>query len=287
MIEYCKIYNRIILFDTQNSMYKINFSDYFYFNIENIIYDMDVIRNICNDLSSIYPNVIADDMTDIINGKCRFNFTKDLIYIHKNTLILLPKEKRPETILFMTKFGGGCAYVIFKTLMFKQNIISHVLDNYSQISKPYLCIQVRNTDIKSDYQLLYTQNKTLIHSYNSIYIATDDINVLEYFKTQGLPIVNFTRFGTKKWKNLHGNKTISSNSKILDLISDIYLIVMADEFLSNSKGGFIQMCRECRKNRDYISSKFIINTSVKKKKNISNPQNFTSVFNTLSRPLFK
>ena len=62
---------------------------------------------------------------------------------------------------------------------------------------------------------------------------------------------------------------------------------MADEFLSNSKGGFIQMCRECRKNRDYISSKFIINTSVKKKKNISNPQNFTSVFNTLSRPLFK
>lgn len=265
MIEYCKIYNRIILFDTQNSMYKINISDYFYLNIENIIYDMDVIRNICKDISSIYPNVLADDMTDIINGNCRFNFTKELICIYKNNPILLPKEKRPETIIFMTKFaGGGGGYFIFKTLMFKQNIISHTLDNYSQINKPYLCIQVRNTDRKSDYQLLYTQNKTLIHSYNSIYIATDDINVLDYFKKQGLSIFNFTRFGTEKFKNLHGNKTISPNSKILDLVSDIYVIVMAEEFLSNSNGGFIKMCRECRKNRDYISSKFVEHINIKK-----------------------
>jgi len=276
IIEYCKIYNRIILFDTQNSMYKINFSDYFYLNIENIIYDMDVIRNICKDISSIYPSVIADDMTNIINGNCKFNFTKDLICIHKNNLILLPKEKRPETIIFMTRFGGGRAYVIFKTLMFKQNIISHVLDNYSQISKPYLCIQVRNTDRKSDYQLLYTQNKTLIHSYNSIYIATDDINVLDYFKKQGLSIVNFTRFGTEKWKNLHGNKSITPNSKILDLVSDIYLIVMAEEFLSNSIGGFIQMCRECRKNKDFISSKFVEHIKIKKPPLNSNKSSWLS-----------
>ena len=62
---------------------------------------MDVIRNICKDISSIYPSVIADDMTNIINGNCKFNFTKDLICIHKNNLILLPKEKRPETIIFL------------------------------------------------------------------------------------------------------------------------------------------------------------------------------------------
>ena len=45
-IKYCKKHNRILLFDTIHSVYTINFNDYFDININNIIYDYNIIKNI-------------------------------------------------------------------------------------------------------------------------------------------------------------------------------------------------------------------------------------------------
>jgi hypothetical protein len=266
IIEYCKHHNRIILFDTCNSLYKINFSDYFDLPHINIIYDFNKIINICKDESDIYPHFVKKkDLADIIAGNAIFEDTLGKISFN-GKLLRLPDKTRPEKILFFSTGGGGDGYVIFKTLSFKQNVIRHVLTKYSQIIKPYLCIQIRNTDYKCNYQLLYEQNKDLVHSFNYIYIATDDINVLDYFRSKNLSIVNFTRFGTEQSVNLHENKSVNPDSKILDLITDIYFIMMADIFLSNSEGGFVNLAKSCRQMRPFISSKFIIEENITKKK---------------------
>ena len=279
ILLYCKKYDRILLFNTMNSLYKINFSDYFDLPHENIIYDHNEIVKICKEDCDIYPSFLGKNLSDIINGKLNFSHAMGGWGRHNDKEIKLPTEKRPEKIIFMTRGGGGHGYLMFKTLTFKQNIISHVMEKYSQIKKPYLCIQVRNTDRKSDYKLFYRQKRELIHSYNSIYIATDDINVLEFFQSKELPILNFTAFGTEKHKNLHGNNSISPHTKILDLITDIYIIVRANKFLSNSIGGFIKLVRECRENQDYISSKF----SIKKDgSDLSQTRDFSKLFRIIN-----
>jgi hypothetical protein len=146
------------------------------------------------------------------------------------------------------------SFPIFKSLYFKQNIIDHVKEQYSKLPSPYLCIQVRNTDRKCDYVSLYEINKELIHSYNSIYIATDDKDSLDFFRSKGLPIYNFTDFPSIPYENLHFS-SIDPDIKIKNLICDIYIISMAEKLLTNSIGGFICLCRAIRKDINIITDK--------------------------------
>jgi hypothetical protein len=290
ILIYGEKYERIILFDTMNSFYKINFSDYFDLPQKNIIYDFNEIKKICNDDCDIYPSFIGRNMSQIIKGEMLFKYVKGIGSRYNDILIKLPEEKRPEKIIFIARGGGelrrrvDVGYIIFQTLSFKENVVSHVLYRYSQIKKPYLCIQVRNTDRKSDYIGLYKQNKDLLCSYNSIYLATDDINVLNYFTSKKLPVLNFTNFGNEKSKSLHTNMSVSPQVKILDLITDIYLIMMANEFLSNSFGGFILLLRKIREERDYIFPKFINELEdtnpilQSEKKEVNERRNFANLF---------
>ena len=125
-----------------------------------------------------------------------------------------------------------------------------------------MAIQVRNTDYKCDYEKLYEDNKTLIHSYNSIYLATDDKNSILFFLSKGLNVFNFTTFknGSSNFVNLHYyDKSIDPHVKFVDLISDIYLCTMCDKLLSNSRGGFIRLIRDCHSDKNYMKEIFDFN----------------------------
>ena len=95
-------------------------------------------------------------------------------------------------------------------------------------------------------------NKEIIHNYKAIYIATDDIDSLNYFKEQNLNIYNFTTFPKIKSINLHTNTLISGDIKIKNLFIDLYIIAMSDKLLSNSKGGFIKLAKEIFKYKLYL-----------------------------------
>ena len=272
-LAYSKRHNRVLLFDTTQSCYQINFSDYFKLPQKNIIYDINEIRNICKDNYKIYPTFLNNKLKEIMSGSLEFKFRPDG-FTYNNQSIKLPRERREEEIIFYTSCGGGEGFRMFKKLIFKQNIIQYCKDNYNQIQKPYLCIQVRNTDIKCQYKKMYESQKALINNYKSIYVATDDEAALVFFKSKGLNIINFTTFGLVKSRNLHVNSSINPDKKIMDLLSDIYIITMSDKFLSNSVGGFIDLVRDCRRNRDFISRKFITTLPASiEKKSVTEPIN--------------
>ena len=63
-------------------------------------------------------------------------------------------------------------------------------------------------------------------------------------------------FPKKSTTNLHENNSINGEIKIKNLICDLYIISMADHFLSNSMGGFTQLARECFNNKYIIQNKF-------------------------------
>jgi len=257
-INYCKKYKRILLFDTINSTYKINFIDYFGINEPNMIYDFNQIKSLCNNNNfSVYPNCLNTKLIDILEGKIRFKYEKDRPGFSYNTTILsLPAKIINEDIIIYSRCGGGNGFEIFKRLSFKNNIKEYCKQKYSLLEKRYLYIHVRNTDIKCNYQELYLKNKNLIHSYNTIYVATDDKEVIEYFKSQNLTIFNFCKFPESgNYQSLH-TSNVNPDEKIKSLICDIYIAIMSEKILSTSKGGFINLLRHCYNNKKLIENKF-------------------------------
>lgn len=261
VLTYCKKYNRKILLDTVHSSFRVNLSEYFDILDPYIIYDMDIIRTICQHELSILPNVGSDIMNQILNGdiKLLINGQNTVFANGQSSLNLaaLPKHCVSQKILLLGITGGGVGYSMFKTFKPVMPVKTYCHEKYSQLKTPYLCIQVRNTDYRCNYQGLYEQNKQLIHSYGDIYIATDDKLALEYFRSKSLNVVNFTQFGEGNGP-LHLNKSLDPHRRMMDLICDIYIIAMAETVLSNSDGGFIHLVKTCNQNKHEVAEQFRI-----------------------------
>jgi len=249
-----------LLFDSRNSLLKINFSDYFQLPRKNVIYDTNEIQTICNNQQlQIYPPCLQNKLSEIIDGKIVFTYCLGGgAYLFEDTRLNLPNHPIKKDIIIHSMCGGGNGYLLFKSIKFKNNIKKHCKANHLLLPKPYLCIQVRNTDYKCDYVSLYQTNKQLIHSYKSVYIATDNKDVLQFFKdeSKGLTIYNFTHYpDNTQYKSLH-TSNIDPDVKLKDVMSDIYIITMCDKLLSNSKGGFIDLVRKCHDNKSSEKIKY-------------------------------
>ena len=255
-LDYCRKTNRVLLLDTRKTCYKMCFDDYFYFkNIDvTVITDINTIETIFSDTTlSIYPDNIKDRDLKLFN----FKHLSGNAYLNDNIILNLPRTDTISDIIVHVQAGihaPETSLIIFKSIYFKQNIIDHVKEQFSKLPSPYLSIHVRNTDYKCDYIRLYETNKELIHSYNAIYIATDDKESLEFFKSKGLPIYNFTEFPSIEYRNLHYS-SVDPDIKIKNVICDIYIIGMAEKLLTNSIGGFIKLCENIRKDINIIRDK--------------------------------
>ena len=230
---------------------KINFSDYFNLSNKNVIFDIKKINKICNHKNyTIYPEVLNSKMNDILNGTITFNYSgEEGIFCYNGIKLTLPEDNRKENIIIYNECFTGSGYKIFKELIFQPNIKEICIKRYNILKKPYLCIQIRNTDYKCDYISYFNTHEQEIRLFKEIYIATDDKKTLDFYREKGLSIQNFTTFSTndKTW-NLH-QSNIDPYIKFIDLFSDIYIAGMSDKLMSNSCGGFINLLRELNNNK--------------------------------------
>jgi len=252
-LEYCVQNKRILLVNGMKSTYKINFSDYFdMVSNDNIIFDTEIIKKICSNTSySIYPNELQDKMNDILENNIIFNYgrnTTEFCYNNNYIIFELFDKEISEDIIIFRCCGGANGYILLKQLTFKKNILDICKERYNRLNKPYLGIQIRNTDRKCDYIQFFIDNEMLIKSYTEIYISTDDINALQFFREKDLEIKNFTSFPTHKFKSLH-HSNIDPHTKFIDMISDIYIMSLSDKLISPSEGGFIRLIKDVMKNK--------------------------------------
>jgi hypothetical protein len=253
-LEYCNKYNRILLIHKEK-LYDINYESLLSCN--NIIHEPDKIKNIiCGDNITIHPSVFNNRMIDIFNNKIHFTFSRPA-HSYKNIILSLPLHDLSENIILYVN-GGGNGYPLFKKLYFQLKIKQIISDRYETLKKPYLSIQIRNTDYKCDYELLYENNIDEIHSAIEIYIATDDKKALRFFIDKGLPVKNFTTFPVaSEYRSLHSSQ-LDPHIKFIDMLSDIYICGMSDKLITSSKGGFIRLIRNCNQNKDHLNKQFEI-----------------------------
>ena len=255
-IEFCKKTNRTLIFNGDDTCYNhtegqgprkkqsglnlVNFFDIDY----DILLDSNQINDFIksNQELSIYPNGL-----DIKNTKYTWSKENQCVMgsYNDNTHCFTTKfndyDNLEEDILIFAGGGGAGNAIKFMNEYF---IVSEYMKNYfesfyNKINKPYLSIQVRNTDRFSDYKKLYIENKDLLHSYNNIFLATDDYNTLKYFKEIDLNIYNFTKFSENYSKSSFHKGDIDSNLKIGYTLLDLYLMSKSDKIISNSVGGYI------------------------------------------------
>ena len=265
LISYCKIHKRTLLLDFTNSAYNINFSDFFKINIISkisrrnkvpccpIIYNSNEIKNIILSLENsnsltVYPNNLDFNIIDLFDKTKKISFNKDTnnIFNYKcnNILLQLPSNDVDEKVILFSCCGGGNGYTFFKDTLLCENIKNIINKKIALLKKNYLCIHVRNTDIKCNYKKLYMEHKDIIDNFEQVYICTDDKVAYEYFKSKISNILCFTTFPEKSYKNLHYSDILPS-TKMEDLLTDIFICTNSKSILSNSEGGFINLLRKC------------------------------------------
>lgn len=261
-IDYCKKSNRVLLLDTMNSEYKINFSDYFTFDESigvKIIYDIEEIKEIVkNEKLTTFPTYIRPILNDIACGNVKMRCSRIFDYVdNRNNSFNIPRGRVKEDIIVYIQWGGSRTYDLFSKIIFKPCIIEHCTFLHDKIQKPYVAIQIRNTDYKCNYERLYEDNKKILHQMENVFIATDDKNCLDFFKAKNLNVMNFTTFPNETYYNLHYSK-ICPETKIKDMFADLYIASMADKFFTNSKGNFVKLIRTMHLHKAWIQKMFTI-----------------------------
>ena len=265
-ISYCELTNRTLLLDFTRSEYRINFFDYFLIKSArcNIIYDTNEIIKVLTTLKntnrlSVYPPNLDFNIIDLFNenSKCISWFTfveGKLDFSYKGISLALPSNSN-ETVILHSACGGGLGYLFFRTLRLRDQIKVAVREKLQRLGPEYLCIHVRNTDLKCNYQELYLNHQSLIHSFKQLYLCTDDKKVYEFFKTQNLNVACFTTFPENYIDGLglhHYYQGITADQKIFDVIVDIFIATNSKILLSDSKGGFINLIRTCHQNKSDV-----------------------------------
>lgn len=215
------------------------FEEFFYFENHNFIYKQDEINEILKKKPVFFPSFITYENYYIIkfkykkNNNCIFTFNDINVSFDIN-------KKYSEDILVVASCGGGYPISIFKNIRFKDNIKKYIKEKYNLVPKKYESIQVRNTDYICNYQDLINK----INLNNNIYIATDSVEVINFFKKITNKIYNFTKFSKILNSPLHSDLSKLDNKIVLrDLFTDIFFLIMSDKIYSNSKGGFINLIR--------------------------------------------
>jgi hypothetical protein len=212
-----------------------------------IIYDIQEIKKILNQKKyTVYPKCMESHMNDVMNGKNHSSYASN-----RGSVVVENKKNPKEDIILFIECGGGDGFRIFSKIKLNEDTLRYCKDKYNSLQKPYISLQVRNTDYKCNIQKLYDDNKQKITTAKSIYMATDNKDSFHYFQQKNENILNFTTFPDKNYRNLHKSE-IDGDTKIKNILTDILILAMSDEIISNSVGGFINLCRKCFQNKDII-----------------------------------
>lgn len=240
--------NRILLYDTRRSLYHINFCNYFDISDPNIIFDSVRINEICSNADlTVIPGYFRSMLPSCLKQGGPFYDT----YINKS-----PPVNPDEDITVHCFSGGGEGYKMFKELIIKDNLKTYCKDKFKLLPEKYLCIQVRDTDRKCDYKKLYEDNRKYIDSYDTIYIATDNKHVYDFFKSVHNNALNYCVFPESLTKrSLHATPQ-NPDVKIKSMMCDLYIAAMSNHIISTSHGGFIMLLHACFENKQHITKMF-------------------------------
>ena len=159
-----------------------------------------------------------------------------------NVSAFYPNEINNKIIVYV---GCGISTIPFnENIKIKADLINKFnLELNDSLSKEYISIHFRNTDLKHDINVFISNiqnNKSILKTknINSIFIATDDYNAFNIFKEK-LPEYNL--FKVTEIENCQGKpihyKSKDKNKAVRDVLKDMYVILKSKYFIPSKNSG--------------------------------------------------
>jgi len=236
---WCKTHNRTLIVNGKKSTYKVNFYDYFY--ISDILFNPNILKDF---KGTIYPPELQGKMADILNGQIVFKSIVNRAFYNKE----LELKNTDADVIIYSCGGGGYGLPTYRQLKFHPTLLTIMKERHTRLKPHYLCIHIRNTDYKCDYQSYFYQHEKKIRAFKEVYLCTDDVSTIDFYREKEIPVKNFATFPSQPYTSLH-TSLIDPHIKMIDLLCDIYIAGLSQEILSNSEGGFIQLLISIHKSR--------------------------------------
>lgn len=250
-LSHCITFRRKLIIDTTKSSFRDNIFHYFDINHPCILIKTDFHFFYENqvDYSQIYP-------TDVTK--------KDLSH-GKPTNLLLDNKKSYKTKFIFRSFGAHNTSLLslFKIAQLNYDLKKIFLARYALLPKPYVALHIRHTDYKSDVdgflKKLLSQSYPQIQKTTPIFLATDNYEVLEQFRSCFSNLYSFSSTIPKENKEMIGIHLLSKSNKEtqrdcnIDVIMDFLLLIFGSEYyFSCVKSGFSQEVKNLRKHKDIV-----------------------------------
>ena len=268
-IKWCEQNSRTLLFDFEQTTYKVPFGNYF--NTDKFIHDKDKIREIVFNCSSVHPDGVDLDM--ILSNQDGYLYGPPYAFRRKSNYTCLAlrgteivfdlPDRDDSDLIINVAYGGGYGFQGLKHFNINRDILAECESRRERIPGRYLFVHMRGTDKSKQIGDRYDGpeqflelNKQLFERYKHVYFATDDKNYINLLREKGLSVYNFTTLPDTVERNLHRSGDISPDQKMVDLLCDMYMasrsekvITNMDKFMTSKIGAFSGLLRSCREHR--------------------------------------
>lgn len=169
---YCQRFNRVLLVDFENTIYKCNLMDILSFKQENIICDSEIINKLVN-----YNKGNKTHMKEYPHQlyKLKHDYEEEFLTIttsgwcNSKTSDKTGNEDKKQYPLLVYSF-------FFTSVIFSKFIRKYCKVKSKVLPREFTCLQIRNTDRKSDYITLI--NKIKEKCKKNIYILQPTIKIV-------------------------------------------------------------------------------------------------------------
>lgn len=238
-----KITGRTLIIDCNSGAFKSDFSDYF--NIPNIKYytNYDILSSISEFSQKI--DELKNSNMQYLDGN--YYLQSSLVSLNSNKII-----KSSEKILIFTALTDSINVKNEWFIKVNKNIVEKI--SKKTISRTYLGVHFRNTDMKHDLKKI--EKKILAHSkkYDTLYFSTDDcfaLNNLSQEIKNKFTIIQYTKPINNLGKNIHyGNP--NKKEMIINTLIDMYYLVKADHFIESEKSSMSRRIIQLRRKDNFF-----------------------------------
>lgn len=245
--NYCKKYNRTLLIDTTKfSVVANSFDNYFDFINQEIpvVTSYTEITKLLTQPLTTFPNSIQNKFPYFMffrhmNGKMREPISQEKIEFDCNT------DYDEELIVYCQLGGGRIPPTFLSHLRMNNEFVKQIIaDRKKQLADEYIGIQIRNTDIKTDYKKIFEDNKDIFEN-NNTYLATDSKDAQNYYKDRLPNLVTFTDTSMTQ-------QTAYINRKLYmaDVLSDLHMLAFSSNIIHGTHSGYVMLAKTLNSNKD-------------------------------------
>jgi hypothetical protein len=232
-INYAKKYDRKLIIDsTKKGWFKMNIFDFI--NITEPTILNEPVHFVNESLKVYDPKV---------NMPLNKNYDDEIIY---NYSAMQPQN-----------------FKVFNYITIKKVILDTFNKRLKLLPRSYIGLHIRNTDKKSDYRLFIEKHAAELEN-NSIFLATDNIDVITYIKgLYGINVFSFSNIpdNTGKKNGIHYNHIgICQRDFIIDCFVDMLLLASSSSYyFSCVNSSYSKMAKYLFDNKQILNKILILN----------------------------